>query len=1806
MGTRAQQESSFTRSEVYLPRIQLSALQTVSDVVPTMITVAPESASNLTDEQRSHLSLEVQPGTALDFNGNPIANLQVGISTVPPELVRDMLPPGLMQHTFDITIQAPGASTFDTPLTMTFPNVFHAAPGTKLNFLSFDHTTGRLVIEGTATVSADGLSATTDPGQGITKPGWHGLTPPLYQMNTSINSSGGPAPEEPSQPPTPPIPPNEPGDVTYEAGIAAAGDITSIVKAKFGFQLPTRFFTSAVGGPAFQPFLWEPSVKVPENGVSFTVVESSQFSVPDYLSYFVPTFNASFPDVEVNGGIQATLQAQVKVIGKGLQHSLEIKGTIKAAVELIASLKISDSFLASLPYGIGNFITKEREIDQLLQGLTLTIDVEIPNFFSTVPLMDFEETIGPIAQVFVGVSSSVSSIVFVDQIPTPASAERPIPSLNAMATSLTDVNSVPTFVDSYGINDDPRSYYRIVYADGFQLAGLTDSSGNFSVSATPNSTYTLFVYSPRTNRYSISTGTTGSSGQTGSQSIVVGRRAGFDSDGDGLPDIGEFVIGTDPNKWSSTDDGISDGAKLSGGLDPLAGLTFPTGIVASLPLEGTSNAVEVEGSTSTSGGQTAYVATGSYGLAIIDVSKPQQPNVLSQLDLSGEATDVSVDPQSGIAVVATNSGGLDFVNISDGKSPTLIRTLNESASQVEIVDGIVYATVGSELRSYALLTGERLQSLAPDVANIVGLAQEGGTLYTTDSNNILRAIDTSIAKMSVRGSLALPASGGKLFVGGGVAYIGAGAGFVTVDISDPNHLVLISGVDAANIEGRAVVANGSGIAIGVGSVTGPTGPIHAVDVLNVSDPSLTGQFITRFNLPAAPQSVAIAGGVAFVADGDGGLIVVNYVPFDRLGQVPTVSIATDAIDADPTKPGVQVVEETTISVIPTVADDVQVRNVELLVNGQVVGNDVSFPFNLDAIMPTLASGATTATLQVRATDTGGNAALSTVTTVELVKDQTAPVLLDVSPSDGAFQLAGLNSIHLQFNEPVDPATINASTVRVRFEGSNQDLPINAIQLRARSTEAIVTFDFPTLGEYTVTVDRNAITDRAGNAVGGGSQTLSLSVVNDSDPGDSANAAFNVGQLGTLPFLYNDRVGKDILQEPDPADVFRFTLATDALTTLSLSGQERLIFAEIFVDANHDGQFQDSERIEGRSSSTATSIIEPLSAGDYFVRLSPHFAGEDSAYFLNLSASSIPDDDGQNDPGDTIATARNLGVLSPTEVDLVDTIHNFDTDVYRFTVTNDSVVTGVFTGLSEYTYIELYTLGNNDGVFDSSERLEGYSASTNQTLVEPLSAGTYFIRVSAYFSDSNTSYSMSLSENPIPGDDGQNDPGDTIATARDLGVLSPTEVGAVDTIYNFDTDVYRFTVTNDSIVTGVFSGLTEYASVELFTLGNNNGVFDSNERLEGFSPSNSLTLSEPLSAGTYLIRVSAYFSDSNTAYSMSLSENPIPGDDGQNDPGDTSVSARNLGVLSAAPINVVDTIHKFDTDVFRFTLTTNSIVTGVFDDLTELTEIELYAIGNDDGVLDGNERLDSFSSSSSLNLVKPLVAGTYFLRVSSYFPDSNTAYSLGLSAEASLTHLLHFYGFDGNSNDEVGTANGILNGGVGLTTGYQGQAYNFDGADDYVSIDVDINPTLYPWLTMGAWVQTDSLSPQTVMSHDNVDFDRSIVIDTRGGGGIKWSAFAGTSQVLAGAPVVTGTWVFLAVVYNQASQTTTIYVDGQSFTKTNSVLGTGNPFVNIGRNPGFKTFFDGTIDNVFIYEGALSASEIDAIRQGGASYLRTQA
>lgn len=99
------------------------------------------------------------------------------------------------------------------------------------------------------------------------------------------------------------------------------------------------------------------------------------------------------------------------------------------------------------------------------------------------------------------------------------------------------------------------------------------------------------------------------------------------------------------------------------------------------------------------------------------------------------------------------------------------------------------------------------------------------------------------------------------------------------------------------------------------------------------------------------MDVAIASGIAYIADGSAGLQVINYRAFDNQGQASTVTIDSSVADFDSNTSGIQVIEGTTIPILTTVTDDVQVRDVELLVNGEVVDRDISFPF--DFSVPTV-------------------------------------------------------------------------------------------------------------------------------------------------------------------------------------------------------------------------------------------------------------------------------------------------------------------------------------------------------------------------------------------------------------------------------------------------------------------------------------------------------------------------------------------------------------------------------------------------------------------------------------------------------------------------------------------------------------------------------------------------------------------------------------------------------------------------------------------------------------------------------------
>jgi len=204
------------------------------------------------------------------------------------------------------------------------------------------------------------------------------------------------------------------------------------------------------------------------------------------------------------------------------------------------------------------------------------------------------------------------------------------------------------------------------------------------------------------------------------------------------------------------------------------------------------------------------------------------------------------------------------------------------------------------------------------------------------------------------------------------------------------------------------------------------------------------------------------------------------------------------------------------------------------------------------------------------------------------------------------------------------------------------------------------------------------------------------------------------------------------------------------------------------------------------------------------------------------------------------------------------------------------------------------------------------------------------------------------------------------------------------------------------------------------------------------------------------------------------------------------------------------------------------------------------------------------------------------------------------ALAKLPGLIAFYPFEGNAQDDSGNG---LHGQVFNavpTAGYEGQGFLFDGASSYIRAPININPTVYPRLTMGCWAKALSGFPperlvlQTCNSgHD----DRTISLIGEG-----WCAYLGLGrQYLASNGAVFQKWVFLAAVYDQVAQTVSLYVDDQVYQGV-GLMGNGWEFLTVGASGGGGGYFHGVIDNVFLFDRALTASQIAHIRSGGAAAI----
>jgi len=222
-------------------------------------------------------------------------------------------------------------------------------------------------------------------------------------------------------------------------------------------------------------------------------------------------------------------------------------------------------------------------------------------------------------------------------------------------------------------------------------------------------------------------------------------------------------------------------------------------------------------------------------------------------------------------------------------------------------------------------------------------------------------------------------------------------------------------------------------------------------------------------------------------------------------------------------------------------------------------------------------------------------------------------------------------------------------------------------------------------------------------------------------------------------------------------------------------------------------------------------------------------------------------------------------------------------------------------------------------------------------------------------------------------------------------------------------------------------------------------------------------------------------------------------------------------------------------------------------------------------------------------------------------------------EGLVAHWKFDEGSGDTASDSTGNGNdGTLIDGPQWTTGYIGDAaLHFDGTDDYVAIQnfhYD-NDSGLEGVTVALWIRTTNEANQIIATFDRNEYWRLEINGSGAGPGqVGWDVWAGTAQVDYGSVtrVDDGEWHHVAGVFDAG--TLTIYIDGnpEPTASGDSTFGRGRAvrygFLGVGSEAtsfnGAHTpadYFDGDMDEVRIYNRALTAEEIVEVRDWAEAY-----
>ncbi len=243
------------------------------------------------------------------------------------------------------------------------------------------------------------------------------------------------------------------------------------------------------------------------------------------------------------------------------------------------------------------------------------------------------------------------------------------------------------------------------------------------------------------------------------------------------------------------------------------------------------------GITLSADGNTAFVADGSSGLQIIDVSNPASPTITGTRDTTGDGLGITLSADGNTAFVADGSSGLQIIDVSNPASPTITGTRDTT--------GFAFG---------------------------VTLSADGNTAFIADGGSGLQIIDVSNpASPTITGTRDTTgfAYGVTLSADGNTAFIAdGGSGLQIIDVSNPASPSPITTLDTTG-DARGVTLSADGNTAFVAD--DPSG----LQIINVSNPASPTRTATYDTTGALGVTLSADGNTAFVADGSSGLQIIN-------------------------------------------------------------------------------------------------------------------------------------------------------------------------------------------------------------------------------------------------------------------------------------------------------------------------------------------------------------------------------------------------------------------------------------------------------------------------------------------------------------------------------------------------------------------------------------------------------------------------------------------------------------------------------------------------------------------------------------------------------------------------------------------------------------------------------------------------------------------------------------------------------------------------------------------------------------------